>query len=275
MDQFTVGCVPYLNAKPLVRRFRDLGDRSPVHVVYDVPSRLPPLLEEEVAQAILVSSIEALRLPCRVADGVAIGSQGAVRSVRLFSKVPLDRITTLALDQSSMTTNALAQIVLADAYGVRPGVKLFPPVLSEMLADSDAGILIGDAGMRQSGENLHVLDLGDAWLELTGLPFVWAVWLGGEGLVPELAGLLRHAARWGRQHLEEIVPGAAEETGFTVSEARTYLAEVMDYDLGPRQKAGLAEFGRRLVAHGLLERTYEPSWVSEIGVTPAADLTRP
>ena len=275
MDQFTVGCVPYLNAKPLVRRFRDLGDRSPVQVVYDVPSRLPQLLEEGTVQAILVSSIEALRGPCRVADGVAIGSHGEVRSVRLFSKVPFERVTTVALDQSSMTTNALAQIVLADAYGVRPEVKLFPPVLSEMLAETDAGILIGDAGMRQPANGLYVLDLGEAWSDLTGLPFVWAVWLGGDGLSPELAGLLRHAARWGRQHLEEIVPGAAEETGFTVTDARAYLAEVMDYDLGPGQKAGLAEFGRRLVAHGLLERIYEPSWVSEIGVTPAANLTRP
>lgn len=267
MDSYTVGCVPYLNAKPLVRRFRDLGDRSPVHVVYDVPSRLPALLQDGLVQAILVSSIEALRTPFRVADGVAIASRGEVRSVRLFSKVPFADIDTLALDPSSMTTNALAQIVLADAYDAKPAVKTFASDLDTMLRQCDAGILIGDAGMRQSSNGLHVLDLGQAWSDLTGLPFVWAVWLGGESLTPELAGLLRHAARWGRQHLEEIVPGAAEETGFSLAEARTYLAEVMDYDLGPEHKAGLAEFGRRLMARRLLAKVDEPEWVSEVGVT--------
>lgn len=261
MDQFTVGCVPYLNAKPLVRRLRDLGDRSPVHVIYDVPSRLPSLLASGVAQAILVSSIEALKAPCRVADGVAIASRGPVRSVRLFSSVPFDKIGRLALDPSSMTTNALAQVILADRYGVDPETISHAPDLPGMLAGADAGVLIGDAGMRQDATGLRVLDLGEAWADMTGLPFVWAVWLGGVGLTDELAGLLAHSAMWGRQHLEDVVPAAAEESGFTIEEARVYLSEIMDFDLGPEHKAGLEEFGRRLVEKGLLSLAHTPTWV--------------
>src|SRR5471032_1724555 len=105
--KYTVGSVPYLNAKPLVRAFEVWGEESPVNVIYEVPSKLPALLAAGEVQAIMVSSIEAFRHPgSRIAEGVCIGSQREVMSVRLFSKVPPRMIETLALDQSSMTSNA-------------------------------------------------------------------------------------------------------------------------------------------------------------------------
>ena len=150
--KYRVGSVPYLNAKPLVRQFEDLGASSPVSVVYDVPSQLPALLEAGEVQAILVSSIEALRHPdLHFADGVSICSQREVFSVRLFSKVPFGEIRRLALDASSMTSNALAQILLDQRFGVRPATTTLPPDLDLMLAECDAGILIGDNGMRATG----------------------------------------------------------------------------------------------------------------------------
>src|SRR5437762_3384223 len=148
MAQYAVGCVPYLNAKPLVRRFHEMGEASPVKVVYDVPSRLPALLASADVQAILVSSVEALRAPCRAVDGVSITTRGEVRSVRLFSKVSFKDIRTLALDQSSMTSNALALIVLNELFQAQPETYPASPDLPTMLASADAGILIGDAGMR-------------------------------------------------------------------------------------------------------------------------------
>lgn len=144
---YTLGSVPYLNAKPLVRWFEEVP--GSVSVVYGVPSRLPGLLESGKVQAILVSSIEALRRPdLSIADDVAICSVQEVLSVRLFSKKPIAEIRRLALDASSMTSNALARIVLARRYGVEPECSSQPPDLDSMLRDHDAALLIGDNGMR-------------------------------------------------------------------------------------------------------------------------------
>jgi len=134
--KYTVGSVPYLNAKPLVRMFEEMGEDSPVNVIYDVPSKLPQLLANGTVQAIMVSSIEALRNPGkRIAQGICIGTQKEVLSVRIFSKVPPKKIESLALDQSSMTSNALARIILKERYGAAPEVYPLAPSLSEMLAD--------------------------------------------------------------------------------------------------------------------------------------------
>lgn len=256
---YAVGCVPYLNAKPLVWSFA--SEDSPLKVQFDVPSRLPTLLDSGQVQAILVSSIEALRRP-RIADGVSISSYGEVLSVRLFSRVPYDQIQTLALDQSSMTSNALAQILLAEQHGCHPNTTTLPPDLTTMLDAADAGVLIGDAGMRADGTGLHVLDLGAAWTELTGLPFVWALWVGGEGLDETLSGYLAAAAPQALDNLDTLLPTFAAESGFSEPLARRYFTEIMDYGFGDAHREGLAAYAERLLKHGLVQEATIPEIVA-------------
>ena len=176
MAQFRVGCVPYVNARPLVAAFDRPNEF--IEVIYDIPSRLPALLDSGEVDAILVSSIELLRrddlLP--VAE-VGIMSYGPVKSVRMLSNVPLSDIKTLALDQSSLTSNILAQIILAE-QGVFPMTETLSPDAPNMLANYDACVLIGDKGFEADGTGLVDIDLGQAWTDMTGLPFVWALWLG-------------------------------------------------------------------------------------------------
>lgn len=259
---YTVGCVPYLNAKPLVRRFVDLGEASPVRVEYVVPSQLPALLANGSVQAIMVSSIESLRMPgARVAAGVSISTQRDVQSVRLFSKVPPEEIRTVAWDLSSMTSNALAKLVLSEEYGVMPTGEGRPPVQEAMLGEFDACVLIGDNGMRGSGDGLYVLDLGREWNAMTGLPFVWALWVGNETLDAGLVRELQEAERYGQRHFEEVVRHSVEETGFTYEQCEHYFGQIMDYRLTSRHLAGLAEFGRRLTSAGILESFQMPAVV--------------
>lgn len=260
---FSVGCVPYLNAKPLVRLFEELGDRSPVRVRYDVPSRLPSMLASGEVQAIMVSSIEALRIPGkRVADGVSISTQKEVLSVRLFSKTAPEEIERVAFDASSMTSNALARIVLAERFDREVTGDLLPPSLPEMLADHDAAVLIGDNGMREVADGLRVLDLGLEWRRLTRLPFVWALWMGDEGLSPELSMWLNVAAQWGMARIERVVEIASRETGFTLGECDNYLRRIMDYAFDEPQRMGLQEFGKRLARHAIARPSHFPALVA-------------
>ncbi len=282
MRQYTVGCVPYVNAIPLVSRFEGLGEESPVQVLYDVPSRLPAMLDSGDADAVLVSSIDALRVPGRrMAEGVCIGSHGPVKSVRLFSKTPPSQIRKLALDSSSMTSNRLAQIILKEHFGVEPTlVGERAPDLTAMLQEADACILIGDIGMTTDGSGLHVLDLGEEWRRLTGKPFVWAAWIGGEGLTSELSRLLnqaaehhlvgrsipavpRHAEDWNRQ--QQVVEKAAARPGWSAGSARDYFMDVMVYKMDEAVLAGYRAFQTRLIAHGFTDCAHFPEIVSTSG----------
>ncbi len=259
---YKVGSVPYLNAKPLVRLFEDLGESSPVKVLYEVPSLLPKMLESGIVQAIMVSSIEALRSPGRkVARGVCIGTQQEVLSVRVFSKVPPQEIKTLAQDQSSMTSNALAKIILRENYNVDPSAEPMPPNLELMLAQHDACILIGDNGMREQGEGLYILDLGLEWFKLTNLPFVWAMWLGDDKLTPELAHWLSKAEEAGQERMDAIAADAPGHTGIPFELCNRYLRDIMYYPMGQRELEGLKEFGRLLTVHGILKEAWFPEVV--------------
>jgi len=295
MSQFTVGCVSYVNAIPLVSRFEDWGDKSPVHVLFDVPSRLPAMLEDGSAQAILVSSIDALRVPGRrMAAGICIGSHGPVKSVRLFSSVPFAEIKTLAFDASSMTSNRLAQVLLADGYNCRPAVVTRAPDLKTMLAEVDACVLIGDIGMSADGSGLHVMDLGEEWRRQTGKPFVWAAWIGDSNLTPLLASYLVCGAEtsaagrklemdgwrgWvakrviGRENiqalenqleptLQKLIDRAMRHAHWNADVVRDYYLNVMVYGMEEEMLEGYREFQRRLLANGFDDCRYFPELVN-------------
>lgn len=273
MAQFRVGCVPYVNARPLVAAFDQPNEF--VEVLYDIPSKLPEMLDSGLVQAILVSSIELLRrddlLP--VTD-VGIMSFGPVLSVRMLSKVPIGEIKTLALDRSSMTSNILAQVLLAE-QGVFPTADEMSPNVPEMLAHHDACVIIGDRGFEADGQGLFDIDLGAAWTEMTNLPFVWALWLGKKefagnltlfghllrsaylasgfatlhgGLSAEMNPIDNHkAAR--RDHVIRL---AMQRSTWSYEQVENYLTHGVRFEHAQAIDA-LREFGRLIQKHGLAD----------------------
>lgn len=258
--KYSVASVPFLNAKPLVWALEQEPERFDVTVAYELPARLPALLDSGAVDAVLVSSIDALTVPGRrIAEGCSISSFGRVMSVRLFSRVPLDRVETLALDSSSLSSNALAQIVLRELYGSMPTCTREAPIGQAMLAEHDACVLIGDRGLVFDGSGLFELDLGEAWTHLTNLPFVWACWVGGERLVPALVARLEEARRVGESNLASIAQSAPAEVSAQL--AHRYLTEAFDYRLTDAHLSSLAWFGSLVVEHGLADRSYTPTVV--------------
>lgn len=256
VPKHSVASVPYINARPLVRWF---AETDAVEVAYDVPSKLPALLDAGKAEAVLVSAFDALSTPGRTyAEGVSIASNAAVESVRLFSRKPFEEIRSLCLDASSLTSNALAQVLLMELFGVRPTCTSALPSLEDMLTQNDAAVLIGDKGMQASALGLHVLDLGWAWNRLTGLPFVWALWVGNDSLSPQLVALLQEAARWGERQTELIARESEEETGLSFEVCRRYLEKTMNYQMTDRHVEGMTAYRDLLVKHGLVKEKLFP-----------------
>jgi chorismate dehydratase len=250
-----IGSVPYLNAKPLIAWFQTPeGKRSGVEVVYDVPSRLARMVEAGEVGCAMVSSVELFRhADWRAVPGIAIASTGKVLSVRLFSKVPVDRIRSLALDTSSLTSSALVQVLFARWWYATPRYIPAAPNLEAMLQQADAALLIGDKGMIACSEGLFVVDLGEEWYRWTGLPFVWALWLGrAENITPPLVDCLHRAREWGLAHLESIVQQEATRLNIDESLVRHYLCDIMQYAMTDAHEQALNRFAHECKQLGLV-----------------------
>lgn len=265
-----IGTVPYLNEKPLTRWFThtDEGRASGIKVIPAVPSALAGMLKSGEIVAALVSSFEYFRTPgYAIVPGVSISGQGDIESVRAFSRHPWRVTATVALDTSSLTSVALLKILLAEQFDAHPDFINCPPDFDAMLAHADAGLLIGDKGMLFEGAGLNVLDVGHAWRQLTGLPFVYAVWMGKAGdLTPHLARSLNFAKEWGLTQIDIIAQEQAQMLGCPAEMCRRYLTEVMDYNLDEEHWRALETFGAKSYANGLLpERPVDLRMASQRG----------
>lgn len=258
-----LGCVPFLNAKPLIAQYFAQPELN-VDVTFANPSLLGAMVDRGDVDAAIASSFFAIADPSlKVAQGVSISSLSTVESVRLFSKVPFDQIRALALDAASMTSNHLALILLSEKFGVRPQAEPRKAELGPMLKEFDAAVLIGDAGMAAPANGLHVMDLGLEWSMLTGLPFVWAVWVGRDGLTEALARSLSDAKEYGKANLENIAAKAAADLGWPVESCRHYLTHAIDFDLGPNHLKGFELFGRKCVEMGFVTGFEMPTLVGD------------
>lgn len=274
MHEVRIGAVPYLNARPLVAYLEQPEAPTGVKVHYDTPAMLAAGLRLGHYRVALVSSYEALARPnLQFVPDISISTRREVRSVRLFSKKPFEEVETLALDSGSLTSAHLAQILLAEMYDVVPMVCNEEPDLHRMLERNDACVLIGDIGMWSDAQGLHVLDLGLAWTELTGLPFVWAAWIGEPGISPELIRLLQEAKRWGLHALNALAEQHAQEHGRDPAVCRDYLGRIMDYDLTRAHLDGIELFQALLLKHGIIEHLYPVTVAPTSGPGTASPLS--
>jgi chorismate dehydratase len=255
-----VGIVDYLNSRPLAWDF--LTGRVPDRFVatYQSPASVADGLRDGKLDAGLVPSIEVQRIPnLRVLPGPCIAAQEEVRSVLLVTRVPVEKVGLVAVDENSRTSAALVRIILSDRYGCEPRFRRTRPRVIEMLTEADAALVIGDPALEVSttGE-YRVLDLAAEWRSLTGLPFVFAVWAVRGNLPARDAGALRtvlvRSRDHGRESIERIAQEAARRMGLASSSLEEYLTRNLSFELGREERRSLVEFYRRAARHGLLSR---------------------
>ena len=171
-----IGAVSYLNSKPLIEGLDRLAPEA--ELVLDYPSRLADHLAAGRLDVALIPSIECLRHPeYKVVSDACVATHGPVLSVKLYSRVPMSEICSLALDDGSRTSAVLTRIMLAERYGVYPSLQPLTFGQSTGDTEADAVLLIGDRAMHQPAEPFAATwDLGEEWLNWSGLPFVFAHW---------------------------------------------------------------------------------------------------
>lgn len=262
-----LGVVPYLNADPLAAALREreaaflVGDAVEVQAL--VPSQLLQTLLDGRIDAAMVSTAGVLPYPeLRILPEMGVISHGPVRSIQLYCRRPLGEVRTVALDASSRSAVALTRVLFAERWRTRPEFVTLPPCLPSMLERADAALLIGNPALlanaevdsgRWEGPHVHRFDLGEEWTDLTGLPFVWAVWAAPEDRdLERLTRALLRSKAWGMRRLGLLASRGARELGLPQAVTLQYLTEAIQYDLGPRERAGMERFCELAVRHEVL-----------------------
>ncbi len=273
-----IGCVSFLNSKPLVD---PLLNEPHIQVHFAVPSALLPMIESRAVSVALLSVVDyhlsapdLLLIPAGM-----IGCDGPTLTVRIFSRVPAERIRTLHADTDSHTSVILAQLILRERYGVAPPIQ--PLHAREGVHPADAPetmLLIGDKVVNASpsaADYPYQLDLGEQWKSLTGLPFVFAMWMmdrraleAGRQDAAGSCGNWRQARMKGAQMTEALLDKYAAEKQWPRDLARRYFVEFLRYEVTPAAREGLALFFE-LSAKLQLLKLRRP--VNYLEIEPAAD----
>ena len=248
----SVGAVAYLNAKPLTEYLPQLAPQAKILV--DLPSRLADGLVDGRLDVALIPSIEYFRNPgFKIVSDACIGCDGPVQSVKLFSRVPIERIGSIALDEGSRTSAAMVRILLKEQFSLTPRTEPLPIGEPLSTVTTDAVMLIGDRAMQPPARPFErVWDLGEAWCRWTGLPFVFAMWTARPDV--DLNGLdqVFAAARdAGIDRLDEIALKEAPRLGIALDRCRDYLRNCLRFHLKEREREGLETFWRLAARHGL------------------------
>jgi cyclic dehypoxanthinyl futalosine synthase len=251
--------VGYLNARPLYEGL----DREPAsaHVRLDcaTPSEVARRVAEHEADIALMPVAAAATIgDLRFVRGAAIAARGPVRSVVVVAERPIEEIDELAVDLSSRTSVVLARLVLAARRKNRDTPRLLGCSPREAIAQvggSRGALVIGDPALDIEGRFPFALDLGLAWVEQTGLPFVFAAWCGRPGALGDGdEELLLRAKQAGLARREAIAEAHAERSGLPAESLRAYLHEAVRYDFGDDERRGLERFYEDAAGAGLLPR---------------------
>ncbi len=247
-----IGAVSYLNSKPLVEDLDELLPDADIRL--DYPSRLADDLAAGRIDVGLIPSVECFhKAGYEVISDACVATHGPVLSVKLYFRTPPGDVRTLALDEGSRTSATLARIMLLERYGVDPQRVPLPIGQSVADTDVDAILLIGDRAMHTPAEPFNtVWDLGAEWLQWTGLPFVFAMWVARvDAADASVAERLNQARDRGVSRLTEIAQREAPHLGLDAESAEAYLRNNLFFRLRSAERSGLRLFQQLAVQTGL------------------------
>jgi chorismate dehydratase len=240
-----VCAVSFLNTTPLVWGMLHGPQRGLFDLDFQIPAACADRVASGEADIGIIPSFELTRQHLEVIPGTGIACHGPVRSILLISSRPAPEIERLAVDSSSRTSVQLARVLLERRFGAEPELIPHPPDLDAMLRIADAALIIGDPALHIEPSRLpyHVYDLGKEWVEMTGLPFVFAVWAGRKSVItPQVTEAFQQSCQFGRARIEEIVAAESARREIAPVLVREYLTRHIVHELGPQDYQGMDLF---------------------------------
>ena len=277
MGRLRISAISYLNTAPLMWDFEHGPAGPEFEVSYTIPSACAAALAEGSADIGIIPAAAYANIPDLVIlPGVAIAARRAVRSILLVSKVPLEKIRTVALDTSSLTSVALLKVIFAKWQG---GGRVYTPMAPEveaMLREHDAGLLIGDPALKVDRSRHLTFDLAQEWIRLTGKPFVFAFWavrkqaLRNAPAGLDLAEVFQRSRDHGREpgNLDHIARTWGPRLGMSEAGVRSYLTENVHYSLDPECVEGMELFFRYAAECGVLPEAPRLHFLEPVAYSP-------
>src|SRR5438093_1085140 len=249
MAKNKISIVKYLNAVPLAWGILEGPQKESFDPVLSTPAECAEQLAKGSVDIGLIPSIEFQRIKgSRIVPGPAVAALYQVRSVILVSVVPLWKVKTVACDSGSRTSVALARIIFDEFYHTHPDFRPAEPNLTNMLAQNDAALLIGDNALkfmeqndqpnaerqkpllRFGSEPLEIFDLAERWRFLTGLPFVFAFWAVREGFEDgTVVDVLKQSRDFGVANIPTITAKYSEQLQIKKEFLQEYLERNVHY----------------------------------------------
>lgn len=250
MAKLRISAISFLNTAPLMWDFEHGRAGENFEISYTVPSACARSLAYGTADIGIIPAAAYTTIPSlQILPDVAIASRQPVRSILLVSKTPVEKVRTVALDTSSMTSVALTKVLFAKWLGSGRTFTPMEPNLEKMLEHHDAGLLIGDPALQVDRSRYYTLDLAEEWIRHTGKPFVFAFWAVRSAAlthstVTDLGKIFADSRDHGLEpsNLDQISLEWAPRIGLDEASVRSYLTESIYYGLDSKCLEGLRLF---------------------------------
>jgi chorismate dehydratase len=258
-----VSVVQYLNSVPLVWGMLKGEQQGRYDLQFTTPAACADAVHQGKAEIGIVPSIEYQRIErAQILSGISIAAKDEVRSVLLLSKIPIEKVKSVAIDNSSRTSAALLRIMMRKFYSRFITVTPSLPKPAEMLKRADAALVIGDPALMFDEPVFRVYDLGAEWKNYTGLPFVFALWVGREDAKPARFRKDFEASRdYGLAHVDEIAAEYAPKLQLSAETIKVYLTQNVDYSLDEENRKGLRLFYKLAREAGIIPAEKELNFV--------------
>jgi chorismate dehydratase len=238
-----VGAVSYLNTKPLLYGIENSDIINNIELKIDYPSRIASmLLNDEIDIGLVPVAIAPLMKEYFINTNYCIGCDGPVASVCLFSEVPINKIEKVLLDYQSRTSVQLARILIKEYWKINPEFINAKEDFRNDINETTAGIVIGDRALEQRKISPYVYDLGEAWKNYTGLPFVFAAWISNKKLPEDFIKKFDEANATGLMNLDRVL----QNLHYDVFDLRSYYTKYIQFSLDDEKRKGLELFLKKL-----------------------------
>lgn len=234
MEKIKISAVSYTNTKPFIYGIERSEVSQQIDLSLDIPSDCATKLIQGQVDIGLVPVAAIPFVPnANIIGSYCIGSVGAVNSVFIFSKVPAAKIKTLKLDLHSRTSNNLAKVLLKFHF------KVDVTLVTDPAIETDAFVLIGDRTFGRKADFDYAYDMGEEWMEFTGLPFVYAAWVANKTIPQAFVAQFNDALAFGLSKRDEVLKTLQPVANFDLED---YLFHKLDFELTEEKRTALALF---------------------------------
>lgn len=244
MNKIKISAVSYLNTKPMLFGLVKSEINEQIDLKLDIPSVCADkLMRGEVDLGLVPVAVIPKIDNAQIVSDFCIGTVGAVKTVCIYSHVPIEEMTHLFLDFHSRTSVELAQVLLKEYWKISPVLLKATEGFQEKITGTTGAVVIGDRTMGLDEKFPYTYDLGEYWMKHTGLPFVFAAWVANRELPADFLKKFNLALKNGVEAIPELMLLLPEKENFDLEE---YFTHHISYNLDTKKRTALSLFLKKM-----------------------------